>query len=45
MPANAGDAVDGLNPGREDPLEVEMAAHSSVNGLGNPLDGEAWQAS
>ena len=27
---------------REDPLEKEMATHSSI--LENPMDGEAWQA-
>ena len=31
MPANAGDIRDmGLIPGREDPLEEDMAAHSSI---------------
>ena len=30
-PANAGDAKEpGLIPGREDPLEKEMAIHSSI---------------
>ena len=27
--------------GREDPLEKEMAIHSSNSRLGNPMDGEA----
>ena len=30
--------------GREDPLEKEMATHSSVFGLENPRDGGAWWA-
>ena len=31
LPANAGDAGDtGSNPGWEDPLEEEMAAHPSI---------------
>ena len=30
--------------GQEDPLEKEMAPHSSILGLENPMDGEAWQA-
>ena len=31
LSANEGDAVDmGLIPGREDPLEEEMATHSSI---------------
>ena len=30
-PANAGDARDaGSNPGQEDPLQKEMATHSSI---------------
>ena len=29
--------------GQEDPLEKEMATHSSILGLGNPLDRGAWQ--
>ena len=28
--------------GQEDPLEKEMATHSSILGLENPMDGEAW---
>ena len=28
--------------GREDPLEEEMATHSSILGLENPMDGGAW---
>ena len=30
--------------GWEDPLEKEMAAHSSILGLENPMDREAWRA-
>ena len=30
--------------GQEDPLEKEMATHSSILGLGNPIDRGAWQA-
>ena len=30
--------------GREDPLEEGMATHSSILGLGNPMDRGAWQA-
>ena len=30
--------------GQEDPLGKEMATHSSILGLENPMDGEAWQA-
>ena len=30
--------------GQEDPLEEEMATHSSISGLENPIDREAWQA-
>ena len=29
---------------RKDPLEEEMATHSSVLAWGNPMDGGAWQA-
>ena len=29
---------------QEDPLEEEMAAHSSYSCPGNPLDSGAWQA-
>ena len=28
--------------GQEDPLEKEMATHSSTLALENPMDGEAW---
>ena len=28
--------------GREDPLEKEMAIHSSTLGLDNPMDGGVW---
>ena len=30
--------------GQEDALEKEMATHSSITGLENPIDGEAWWA-
>ena len=30
--------------GWEDPLEKEMATHSSILGLENPMDGGAWRA-
>ena len=30
--------------GWEDPLEKELATHSSILGLENPMDREAWQA-
>ena len=30
--------------GWEDPLEKEMAAHSSISCLDNPMDGGAWSA-
>ena len=30
--------------GWEDPLEKEMATHSSILGLENPMDGGAWWA-
>ena len=43
LPANAGDV--GSIPGLEDPMEEEMATHSSVLTLGNPRDGGAWWAS
>ena len=35
-----GDQIQSL--GWEDPLETEMATHSSILGLENPMDGEAW---
>ena len=47
LPANAGDAGDvGLIPGGEDPLEAEMAAHSSTPVFlpGNPMDRRASRA-
>ena len=28
----------------EDPLEEEMATHSSISCLGNPIDRGAWRA-
>ena len=30
--------------GQEDALEKEMATHSSILGLENPMDGGAWWA-
>ena len=33
-----------LSLGREDPLEKEMATHSSTLGLENPMDRGAWWA-
>ena len=46
LPANAGDLqktrVRFL--GQEDPLEKEMANHSCILGLENPMDGGAWRA-
>ena len=30
--------------GREDPLEEEMATHSSILAWKNPIDGGAWRA-
>ena len=32
------------SPGQEDHLEEEMAIHSSIICLENPMDGAAWQA-
>ena len=34
----------GSSPGREDPLEEEMATHSGIPCLENPMDRGAWQA-
>ena len=43
--ANTGDIRDaGLIPGQEDPLEKEMAAHSSISCLENPMNRGDWQA-
>ena len=40
-PANVGNV--GMIPGLEDPLEKEIAAHSSYSCLGNPIDrGTLW---
>ena len=30
--------------GRKDPLEKEMAAHSSILAMGNPMNRGAWRA-
>ena len=38
---NAGDL--GSTPGQEDPLEKEMATHSSILAWKNPMDRGAWQ--
>ena len=44
-PASAGDTRDtGLILGQEDPLEKEMATHSSIFGMKNSMDREAWWA-
>ena len=44
LPANAGGTRDASTiPGLEDPLEKEMAAHSSIC-LGNRMDRGAWRA-
>ena len=44
-PASAGDIRDaGLILGQEDPLEKEMATHSSIFGMKNSMDREAWWA-
>ena len=44
-PANAGDIRDaGSIPGREDPLEEEMATHSGYLCLKNSMDIGTWQA-
>ena len=32
------------SPGQEDPLEEEMAAHSSILAWGNRMDRGAWRA-
>ena len=43
LPANAGDVRDtDLILGREDPLEEEMATHSSIPGCGVPWRGPWW---
>ena len=43
--ANAEDLRDlGSIPGWENPLEKEMATHSSISCLGNPTDRGTWQA-
>ena len=44
QPANAGDIRDVGIPGREDPLEKEMATHSSVLAWRIPMDTGAWKA-
>ena len=44
-PANAGDVTSmGSTRGQEDSLEMEMAPHSSILRLGDPMDRRAWQA-
>ena len=42
LPANAGDP--GLIPVSEDPLEKEMATHSSILAWRIPMDRGAWKA-
>ena len=43
LPASAGDEEAWVRSlGQEDPVEEEMAAHSTC--LENPMDGGAWQA-
>ena len=45
LPASAEDAGDaGLIPGWEDPVEREMATHSSILAGIIPMDRRAWQA-
>ena len=45
LPANAGDAEDAVESlGQEDPLEEEMATHSSILAWRNPMDRGAWKA-
>ena len=45
LPANAGDAETRVQSlGRGDPLEEEMATHSSILAWENPMDREAWWA-
>ena len=41
-PANEGDV--GSIPGSEDPLEKEIATHSTYSCLRNPMDRGAWWA-
>ena len=41
LPAKAGDTRD---VGQEDPLEEEMATHSSILAWRIPMDKEAWKA-
>ena len=44
LPASAGDEEAWVRSlGQEDPVEEEMAAHSTC--LENPMDGGAWRAS
>ena len=45
LPANAGDARDGHSvPGQEDPLEKDMANHSSIIDRKILMDRGPWQA-
>ena len=45
LPASVGDMRDvGLIPGKEDPLEETMAAHSGTLAWRIPMDRGAWQA-
>ena len=42
LPVNTGDV--GSVPELEDPLEKEMATHSNILCLGNPMDRGSWRA-
>ena len=42
LPTTQGTGVQSL--GQEDPLEKEMATHSSILAWKNPMDRGAWQA-
>ena len=44
LPINAGDAGDVGSLGQEDPLEWEMATHSSILAMENPMDRGTWWA-
>ena len=45
LPASAGDPEDMRSiPGREDPLEEEMATHCSILAWKSPMGRGAWQA-
>ena len=44
LPANVGDLRDVGSPGQEDPLEGEMATHSSILDWRIPMDRGPWWA-